>query len=347
MQAFQLVGYQKPAQLREISVPEPGPGQVLLKIGGAGACHSDLHLMEAPEGPKPFQFPFTLGHENAGWVEKMGPGATGFAKGDPVIVYGPWGCGLCMNCRVGRENYCQNPGDIKAGGLGSDGGMAPYFLVPSTRFLIPLGNLDPSEAAPLSDAALTSYHAVKRSLHLLGAGSTAVVIGAGGLGQMAIQVLRALSGATTVIAVDTSADKLETAKRMGADEGLLSGDKAVKRIKDITRGQGAELVLDMVGVNPTLAMAGQVARMLGHVTIVGLGSASAALPVNFRGPAKECSVASPYWGYITELMEVVNLARAGKIKMLVEHFPLERAAEAYHLLHDGKIKGRAVITANA
>ena len=345
MQAFQFVAAQKPAELREVPVPEPGPGQVLIKIGGAGACHSDLHILEAPPKPGPARAPFTLGHENAGWVEKMGPGATGFAKGDPVIVYGPWGCGLCMNCRVGRENYCQNPGNMKAGGLGSDGGMAPYFLVPSTRFLIPLGNLDPCEAAPLSDAALTSYHAVKRSIHLLGAGSTAVVIGAGGLGQMAIQVLRALSGATTVIAVDTSAEKLEIAKKMGADECLLSGDAAVTRIKDITRGHGAELVLDMVGVNPTLNMAAQVGRVLGHLTIVGLGSA--ALPVNFRSPKHECSVASPYWGYITELMEVVTLAQTGKIKMLVEHFPLEKAPEAYHLLHDGKIKGRAVITPHA
>jgi len=214
----------------------------------------------------------------------------------------------------------------------------------SPRFLIPLGTLDPREAAPLSDAALTSYHAVQRSLHLLGAGSTAVVIGAGGLGQMAIQILRVLSGATTVIAVDTAADKLEIAKRMGADEGLLAGDEAVKRIKDMTRGQGAELVLDMVGVHPTLQMAAQVARVLGHLTIVGLGSA--ALPVNFYSPPHECSVASPFWGFIPELMEVVSLAQAGQIRMLVEYFPLERAGEAYQLLHDGKIQGRAVITPN-
>ena len=127
------------------------------------------------------------------------------------------------------------------------------------------------DAAPLSDAALTSYHAIKRSRHLLGPGATAVVIGAGGLGQMAIQILRALSTATTIIAVDTAADKLDIAKRMGADEGLLSGDKAIKRVQDVTGGQGAEVVLDMVGVNPTLQMASQMARVLGHLTIVGIG----------------------------------------------------------------------------
>ena len=348
MRAFQFVEWQKPAELREVPVPEPGPGQVLVKIGGAGACHSDLHIleMEKPTEAGKFKLPLTLGHENAGWVEKLGPGTTGLAKGDLVIVYGPWGCGLCMNCRVGIENYCEKPGGPTPGGLsgGYDGGMAPYLLVPAARFLIPLGDLDPREAAPLTDAALTSYHAVKRSQHLLGPGSTAVVIGAGGLGQMAIQILKALSAATTIIAVDTSVDKLEIAKQMGADEVLLSGDHAVKRIKDMTRGQGAELVLDLVGVNPTLQMAAQVTRVLGHLTIVGLGGG--ALPVNFHSPARECSVASPFWGTIPELIEVVSLAQAGKIKMLVEHFPLERACEAYDLLHDGKIQGRAVIVPN-
>jgi len=243
------------------------------------------------------------------------------------------------------ENYCEKPGGPTPGGLGGyDGGMAPYLLVPAARFLVPLGTLNPRDAAPLSDAALTSYHAIKRSRHLLGPGSTAVVIGAGGLGQMAIQVLRALGAATTIIAVDTAVDKLETAKRIGADEGLLSGDKAVKRVQDLTRGQGAELVLDMVGVNPTLQMASQMARVLGHLTIVGIGGG--VLPVNFLSPPHECSVASPFWGSIPELMEVVTLAEAGKIQMLVEHFPLDRARDAYRLLEDGRIAGRAVITPN-
>src|ERR1700684_4232290 len=231
MKAYQFVEFEKPAELREVKVPEPGPGQVLIKVGGAGACHSDLHVLEARATNTSIKLPFTLGHENAGWVEKLGSGATGFAVGDPVIVYGPWGCGSCPNCRAGMENYCENAGKGQAGGLGRDGGMANYMIVPSTRFLIPLGKLDPREAAPLTDAALTSYHAVKRSIHLLGPGSTAVVIGAGGLGQMAIQVLKALTSAAVVVAVDTSPAKLETAKKMGADERLDSGDSAVKRVQ--------------------------------------------------------------------------------------------------------------------
>jgi propanol-preferring alcohol dehydrogenase len=343
VKAFQFVEWQRPGQLRDVPVPELGPGEVLVKVGGAGACHSDLHLLEMPAGARSFTLPFTLGHENAGWVEVMGPGATGFAPGDPIIVYGPWGCGLCMNCRQGMENYCQVPGKPSPGGLGgTDGGMAEYLLVPSTRYLIPLGNLDPRDAAPLSDAGLTSYHAVKRSVHLLGPGSTAVVIGAGGLGQMAIQVLKALTAATTVVAVDTSAEKLDIAKKFGADEVLISGDDAVTRIKDITRGHGAELVLDLVGVPPTLNMAARVARVLGHLTIVGVGDAT--LPVNFSSPPHECAVSSPFWGSIPELIEVINLAQDGKVKMLVEHFSLDRAGEAYDRLHHGRIQGRAVIT---
>jgi propanol-preferring alcohol dehydrogenase len=343
MKAFQLVAPQKPAELREVPVPEPGPGQVLIKLGGAGACHTDLHIMDEPAS-RLQGLPFTLGHENAGWVEKLGPGATGFTPGDPVIVYSAWGCGTCAYCRVGQENYCQNTPGLGGGVAGIDGGMAEYLLVPSTRLLVSLGTLDPREAAPLSDAALTTYHAVKRSLDVLGAGSTAVVIGAGGLGQMAIQMLRALSSATTVVAVDTAADKLDIARRMGADEALLSGDEAVTRIKDITRGQGADLVLDIVGVNPTLQMAAQMARVYGHLTNVGAGGGT--LPVAWNSPPHECCVASTYNGSITELMEVVALAEAGKIQMLTEQFPLERAGEAYQLLREGKIQGRAVMTPN-
>src|SRR5262249_57400226 len=136
------------AELRGARVPGRAPGRALTKTGGPGACHSDLHILEAPPKPGPAPAPYTLGHENAGWVEQLGPGATGFAPGDPVIVYGPWGCGLCMRCRLGQENYCQNRRGIRPGGLGGDGCMAPYLLHPSTRLLLPLATLDPRDAPP-------------------------------------------------------------------------------------------------------------------------------------------------------------------------------------------------------
>src|SRR5215813_13889597 len=142
MQAYQFVAAQQPAELREVPVPAPGPGQVLVKIGGAGACHSDLHILEAPPKPGPAPAPYTIGHENAGWVEQLGPGATGFAVGDPVIVYAVRGCGLCANCCRGMVNYCESGGGAGRGGgeLGG-GGMAPYLLVPDTRYLVSLGTL--------------------------------------------------------------------------------------------------------------------------------------------------------------------------------------------------------------
>ena len=197
-------------------MPEPGPGEVLVKVGGAGACHSDLHLLEAPAGTKSITLPFTLGHENAGWVEKHGVGRNGFRTRRPRHRVRPMGLWAVHELPQGDGELLQDTGETQPGRpRRTDGGMAEYLLVPATRYLIPLGDLDPREAAPLTDAGLTSYHAVKRSVHLLGPGSTAVVIGAGGLGQMAIQVLKALASATTVVAVDTSEDKLKIAKADG------------------------------------------------------------------------------------------------------------------------------------
>jgi len=208
VKAYQLTKWQSEGEVREVAVPEPGPGQILVKIGGAGACHSDLHLMESPGQNPRWHLPFTLGHENAGWVEKLGAGVVGLSRGDPVLVYCIWGCGACGNCRADLEQYCENSVGITDGsGLGHDGGMAEYMLVPSARFLLPLHSLHPRDAAPLADAGVTPYHAVRRSLDLLKPGTTAVVIGAGGLGQMAIQIVKALTPAR-VIAVDTAEQKL-------------------------------------------------------------------------------------------------------------------------------------------
>ncbi|HEY3486278.1 MAG TPA: alcohol dehydrogenase catalytic domain-containing protein, partial [Ilumatobacteraceae bacterium] len=162
MRALQLTGWQQPPEIREVPEPEPGPGQVVVRVGGAGACHSDLHIMdEFVDGMLPAVLPFTLGHENAGWVHALGAGVEGLEVGQPVAVYGPWGCGRCHRCRQGLENYCERQAEVgpPGGGLGLDGGMAKLLLVPSARSLVPLGDLDPAEAAPLTDAGLTPYHA--------------------------------------------------------------------------------------------------------------------------------------------------------------------------------------------
>jgi alcohol dehydrogenase, propanol-preferring len=342
MRAYRLTEWQSQPELLDVAVPEPDPGEVLIKIGGAGACHSDLHLMEWPPGTTGFDPPFTLGHENAGWVEALGAGVEGLRAGEAVAVYGPWGCGRCPACRRSAENYCERQADIGAfgGGLGLDGGMADYMLVPHSRLLLPLGDLDPRDAAPLTDAALTPYHAIKRSLHLLVPGSTAVVIGAGGLGHMGVQILRALSPAQ-VIALDTSPDKLLLASDVGADEAVLAGSGSAAAILEMTNGKGAELVLDMVGAEDSMALGAKLARMQGHLTVVGLAGGN--FEFAFGALNFEAQLTMPYWGSAIELGEVLELARAGKIRAHVERFGLEQAAEAYQRMREGDLAGRAVI----
>ncbi len=344
MKAYQLVECQKAPELRDVEVPEPGPGQVLIKIGGAGACHSDLHVMGWSKEAMPYKLPFTLGHENAGWVEKLGAGVEGFSVGDAVAVYGPWGCGYCYNCRQGMENYCQNSEKVNAtaagGGLGFDGGMAEYMLVRSPRFLVPLTSLHPKEAAPITDAGLTPYHAIKRSLSLLTPNATAVVLGVGGLGHMAVQILRALTS-SQIIAVDIAQDKLKMAAEIGADATILSNSEAPAKVKELTRGLGAEVVLDMVGSDSTMNMAKQMTCRLSHLTIVG--AALGTIPFSFFEIPNECSIATTYWGTIPELIELIALSESNRIKCHNTYYPLSRAHEAYDAMRAGTLQGRAVI----
>ncbi len=343
MRALQFTEWKQPPQLREVADPDPQAGEVVIKVGGAGACHSDLHVMDEFEpGMVPYELPFTLGHENAGWVHALGAGVTGFEVGEPVAVYGPWGCGTCARCRVGAENYCVKAAEIGAagGGLGRNGGMADLMLVPDARLLVRLGDLDPIQAAPLTDAGLTPYHAIVRSRDQLGAGTAAVVIGAGGLGHMAIQILQAITS-STVIVVDQRQEALDLAASIGADHTVVSGPDAAAEIRDLTGGQGAELVLDLVGVDPTLQLAAATVRSLGELTIVGIGGGT--LPVNFFSLPYEASVNTTYWGSITELMEVITLANQGTLTAHVTRFGLSEATTAYDQLRKGELQGRAVI----
>ena len=341
MQAVRFVGVGHPAQTQETRKPSPGAGQVLIRIGGAGVCHSDLHVMEEDLGFKP---PFTLGHENAGWIAELGQGVRGFREGDAVAVYGPWGCGRCHACQLSMENYCENWAQINGfgGGLGLDGGMAEYMLVPSARLLVPLSGLSPTKAAPLSDAALTPYHAIKRALPHLNADSTVVVVGVGGLGHMAIQLLRVLAP-VRIVAADVDDKKLQQAKALGADDIVnnRNGSEAAERIQQIAGPRGAGLVLDCVGLQPTLDLG---AKLLGRNslwTIVGLGGGRH----EFRhGSTPYGTLMSiPYWGSRVELMEVIAMARDGRIHTETMEFPLTQAVEVYEKLKAGEITGRAVL----
>lgn len=345
MRAVQYRSVGSEPEVVTVPDPEPRPGQVLLKVTAAGVCHSDIAVMSWPAEAMPYALPLTLGHEGAGTVEQVGEGVTGLEIGESMAVYGPWGCGLCVNCAQGKENYCLDAArlGIFPPGLGNPGAIAEYLIVDDKRHLVPLGDLDPVATVPLTDAGLTPYHAIKGALPALVPGSTAVVIGAGGLGHVAIQLLRALTSAR-VVALDVSPDKLLLAERVGAHETLASDALAADAIRKMTGGRGAAAVFDFVGAEPTVATATACAGMESYVSIVGI--AGAAAKVGFGYTAFDCSVRSPYWGSRDELIEVLELARNGAIDVHVERFSLDEAPEAYRRLHAGTIDGRAVILPN-
>jgi propanol-preferring alcohol dehydrogenase len=342
VRALQYTTLGRPPEVREVPTPVPGPGEVLLKVTAAGACHSDeFHMGQSAEEYE-YGLPLTLGHEGAGIVSALGAGADGVKEGDSVVVYGPWGCGHCRMCATGAENYCENATalGINPPGLGSPGAMADYLLVRSSRHLVPLGDLDPVANVALTDAGLTPYHAIKPTLPKLVPGSTAVVIGAGGLGHMAIQVLRALSPAR-VVALDIGDDKLAFAREVGAHEAFTSGDGAVEQVRGLTGGKGAEAVFDFVGVQATAALAAKVVRPQADIVLVGIGGGT--LPVGFFTLPFETSVRAPYWGTRSELFEVLDLARSGAIHVETERFSLEDGPRVYERMHARTLRGRAVI----
>jgi alcohol dehydrogenase, propanol-preferring len=346
MKAFRMVGWKTPPEYQEVPVPDPGPGQVLVKVGAAGLCHSDLHVIhEFDEGSMNASPPFTLGHENAGWVEALGPGARGIEVGEPVAVFGSLGCGVCAHCQTGDENLCDRQAELPGAGwgLGVDGGMAQYMLVDRVGQLVPLGELSPTSAAPLTDAAVTPYRAIRRSLDALGPGSTALVIGVGGLGHIAVQLLRALSS-TTVIAIDAKPEALELATEMGADHTVRAGPDNVAEVLELTGGRGADVVLDIVGVEATLQSALAAAAIGGRVMIVGVAGGTA--PFGFFTTRYEVQVSNTVWGGIGDLRDVIALAARGLVTPKVTTYDFAQIPDAFHALESGTVQGRAVILPN-
>ncbi|QUL78447.1 MULTISPECIES: NAD(P)-dependent alcohol dehydrogenase [unclassified Brevibacterium] len=329
--------------LKEVERPTPGPGEVLLKVAGAGACHSDVAIYDEFEkgGPGAVPPPFVLGHENSGWIEELGPGVEGLTEGDAYLVYGPVGCGRCRACSRGQDTYCENAATnpYLGIGLGRDGGMAEYVTVPA-RNLVALGEVDPVAAAPLSDAGLTPYHAIKDSLpNLNGGGRFALVIGLGGLGQIAVQILRALTGAT-VIATDMKEEAMAKAREAGAIT-VTGGEDQAERIREITGGKGVDAAFDFVGVGPTVAVAAQSMARMGRCTIVGVAGGS--YEWSFFTTPYESTLTNTYWGTIEELHEVVDMYRAGQIVPDIERYSLDDGLDAYRKLQAGELSRRAVI----
>ena len=332
--------------LTDIDRPVPGPGEVLLRVAGAGACHSDVAIYRefGSEGGPQIPPPFVLGHESSGWIEELGPGVTGFEKGDAYLAYGPIGCGHCKACSRGQDTYCENVASMPylAVGIGRDGGMAEYMTIP-VRNLVPLGDADPVDAAPLADAALTPYHAIKLSLpHLAGGGRFALVVGLGGLGQIAVQILTALTGAT-VIATDMKADAMERAAAAGALT-VAGGPDQVAQVRELTGGRGVDAAFDFVGASGTIDLARAALAQQSRLTVVGIANGSTQW--SFFNNPYEAELTNTYWGTIGELHEVVAMYRAGQIRPDVERFTMDRALEAYELLEAGRLRGRAVVTPN-
>lgn len=344
MKALQYVEIGQPPQVREVPTPEPGPGQVRLRVTAAGACHSDSFVMGLPEEmyTAAYPLPMTLGHEGAGVVDAIGEGVTGLELGTSVAVYGSWGCGACYQCAQGKENYCERAAELKITppGLGHDGSMAEYMIVDSPRHLVPLGDLDPVAHVALTDAGLTPYHAIKGSLAKLVPGSSAVVIGTGGLGHVAIQLLRALTPAT-VVALDVAEDKLALAREVGAHHAFLSGADAAGEIARALGRSSVTAVFDFVTSQPTIDLALSLQGVESDCVLVGVGAGAA--PVGMLARPFDATVRAPYWGSRPELMEVLDLARAGLVHVETERFSLDEAPEAYRRLHEGTLRGRAVI----
>ncbi|HYV19827.1 MAG TPA: NAD(P)-dependent alcohol dehydrogenase [Verrucomicrobiae bacterium] len=342
MLAYRLLQAQAQPEFQDVPDPHPGPGQVVVRVAASGLCHTDFTVISRDRAYwKDNPPPFTLGHEVAGWVAEPGTGVTGYRRGDAVAVNPSWAsCGRCHMCRSGEENHCLEQKAIRAPGVGYDGGHAPYILVPEARFLVPLGRLDPVEAAPLTDAGITTYAAIKAALPGLWPGSTAVVIGVGGLGLYAVQFLRLLTGAR-VVAVDSTDARLKLARECGADDVIAGGPDAAERIRDLSGGVGAAFVLDCVGANATLATAVAALSWRGRLTMVG--AAGGSIPFDFFKMPPGAQLTTSLNGGGVALKEVIDLAALGRIRVLVDRYPLKAAKQAYDDFEHGRLVGRAVL----
>lgn len=343
MIAYRMIEPQAPPEFRDIPRPIPTAGQLLIKVAACGLCHTDLGAVRrrTKEDWGDTPTPFTMGHEVAGVIEEIGQGVIGFGIGDAVAVVPLWGsCGKCPPCRRGEENFCYYVKRMIGAGMGFDGGLAEYMVLDS-RFAVPIGDYDPILAAPLTDAGLTTYTAIKPALPTLVPGTTAVVVGVGGLGLLAVQFLRKLTSAR-VIALDNDTKHLDLAKEHGADQTLPSNAETAAQIRDITSGAGATFVLDCVGVEATLNMGISALARLGRLTVVGAVKGEQSVPFGLNHIPWGAQLSTSLNGGTMNLREIIELAKLGRIQSIVDRYPLSKAPEAYEDLEQGKLRGRAV-----
>ena len=322
-------------------VPDPaitGPLDVIVRIGGAGLCRTDLHIVEGQWAERSgVQLPYTIGHENAGWVQEIGEGVTHVAPGDTVILHPQATCGLCRNCRAGQDMHCSN---AVFPGLTTDGGMADY-LKTGARAVVKIDpSLQPADVAALADAGLTAYHAVKKASPLLYPGTRAVVVGAGGLGHIGIQSLKALTPAE-VIVVDRSEPALDLARSLGADHTVTVDGNHVQQVLDLTDGEGAEVVIDFVGERGAEADAWQMTRRNGSHFVIGYGGTVQVPTLDII--STERNVIGNLVGTYNDLAELMTLAAQGKVKLHTRTYPLAAVNDAMDDLDGGRLQGRGIL----
>jgi NAD+-dependent secondary alcohol dehydrogenase Adh1 len=339
LKAARLVQYNQP--LRVEDVPEPAvaePTDVIVKIGGAGVCHTDLHLIEGVwKDTLGVSLPYTLGHENAGWVYEVGAGVSSVRVGDPVIVHPVASCGRCLACRSGEDMHCEH---LQFPGLTVDGGFA-HYLKTNERALVPLPpGVDPSDVAPYADAGVTAYRAVRKIAPVARPGTFGVLVGVGGLGHIAVQLLREM-GSSVIIAVDQSGERLDLALELGADHAVRAGDRAVSEVRDVTAGRGADFVIDFVGSDETHRQGIEMLRKGGAYVVVGYGGTVRVPSLSIIN--NEFAIVGSLVGNYRDLWELMQLHRRGRVRLRTQKFALGEINEVLDRLHAGRVTGRAVV----
>jgi alcohol dehydrogenase, propanol-preferring len=340
VRAYRLIGAGH-AELVEVPRPEPGPGEVLLRVLAAGVCRTDLALLRS--GGDGLALPVTLGHEVVGEVTALGEGVAAPQPGTVVAVYELLGCGRCRACAGGQDNVCRDvlPGAI---GITRDGGMADHVAVP-VRNVVALGDVDPVHAAPLTDAGMTALHAVERGRPLLEPGATAVVVGIGGLGHLAVQFLRATSK-VRVLAVDVDRTRLDFAASIGADAGVLTGSDAAEGILAANAGRRVDVVFDFVGAQQSLDLAAEVTGRGGAIVVTGGGGGRLSITARIGAggaPDREVAMVHTFGGTRDDLVRALALAEAGRVRTHVEVSELAAASRMLGDLDAGHVLGRAVL----
>lgn len=340
MKAVRVHSYHSDPQIDDI--PEPkieGPLDVIVKIGGAGVCRTDLHILEGQwdEAMSP-DLPYVIGHENAGWVHEVGEGVTNVAVGDTVILHPQPSCGLCKACRYGKDMQCEQA--FFPGLSNNDGGMAEYLRT-TARACVKLDpSTNPADVAALADAGITAYHAVRKSIPLLYPGTTAVVQGAGGLGHIGIQCLAALT-ATRIVVVDRNPDALALAKELGANETVVADGNHVGAVQELTGGAGANVVFDFVAEQGAEMDGWNMTAPDGNYFVIGYGGELTISTLDMV--ATERNIIGNIVGTYNDLAELMVLAQAGKVTLHTKQYPLDQAVQALKDLDAGKVRGRAIL----